>query len=125
MKSKEFLIEKLTEISSKFEDVKIRYEYRKNTYSHIVEVIPLAIFDSDEEYMMAEASLEDEFEALFPKEDIVFISEGSLTEIESPDLLLGYELITFDNPVYDTEIIVEGFSDEVDYTGCEYYALAA
>lgn len=125
MKSKEFLIEKLTEISSKFEDVKIRYEYRKNTNSHIVEVIPLAIFNNDKEYMVAEADLEDEFETLFPKEDIVFISEGSLTEIESPELLLGYESITFDNLVFATEFVVEGFTDEVDFSGCEYYALAA
>nr|WP_321356686.1 hypothetical protein [uncultured Draconibacterium sp.] len=125
MKSKEFLIEKLTEMSSKFEDVKIRYEYRKNTYSHIIEVIPLAIFNSDKEYMMAEADLEDEFETLFPKEDIVFISEDSLTEIESPDLLLGYESITFDNLISATEFVVEGFTDEVDFSGCEYYALAA
>lgn len=125
MKSKEFLIGKLTEMSSRFEDVKIRYEYRKNTYSHIIEVIPLAIFKSNKDYMMAEANLEDEFETLFPKEDIVFISEDSLTEIESPDLLLGYESITFDNLISATEFVVEGFTDEVDFSGCEYYALAA
>lgn len=125
MNSKEFLIERLKELFSKFEDIKIRYEYRKNTYSHIIEVIPLAVFKSNEDYMFAEANLEDEFEHLFPQEDIVFISEGSLTEIKNPDLLLGYDLIIFNNIFFDTEFIVEGFSEEVNVAGCENYALAA
>lgn len=44
---------------------------------------------------------------------------------ESPELLSGYESITFDNLVFTTEFVVEGFTDEVDSSGCEYYALAA
>ena len=126
MKSEDFLIGRLKEMSSKFEDVKIRYEFRKNTFSHIVEVIPLAIFDNDEEYMKFETCLEDEFENLFPTEDIVFISEDSLTEIKVPDLILGYESITFDNHfVMATDFVVDGFTDEVDTSSCKYYALAA
>lgn len=125
MNAKEFLIKKLKELSSKFEDVKIRYEYRKNTYSHIIEVIPLAIFNNDEDYMLAESNLEDEFESLFPQEDIVFISEDSLTEIRNPDLLLGYDLITFETTECSPDFIVNGFTDEVDFWGCEFYALAA
>jgi len=125
MNSKEFLVEKLKELSSKFEDIKIRYEYRKSTCSHIIEVIPLAVFKNNEDYMSAEAHLEYEFERLFPQEDIVFISEGSLTEIKAPDLVLGYNSIVFDNTSFDAEFIVEGFSEEVNVAGCENYALAA
>jgi hypothetical protein len=125
MNSKEFLIERLKEMSSKFEDVKIRYEYRTNTYSHIIEVIPLAIFDSNEQYMLAEANLENEFESLFPQEDIVFVSEDSLTEIKNPDLLLGYESITFEVSEVSQSFVVNGFTEEVDFWGCENYALAA
>lgn len=125
MNSKEFLIERLKEMSSKFEDVKIRYEYRTNTYSHIIEVIPLAIFDSNEQYMLAEANLENEFESLFPQEDIVFVSEDSLTEIKNPDLLLGNESITFEVSEVSQSFVVNGFTEEVDFWGCENYALAA
>lgn len=125
MKSKEFLFERLTQMSLRFEDVKIRYEFRRNTNSHIVEVIPLAIFKSNDEYLVAETDLEDEFESLFPMEDIVFISEDSLTEINNPDLLLGYESFSFNLPDYDSELVVEGFTEEVNYVGCNYYALAA
>jgi|SRR5690554_785721 len=125
MKSKQYLFEKLQELSLNFKDIKIRYEYRLNTSSHIVEVIPLAVFQNDEEYMIAEANLEDEFESLFPQEDIVFVSEDSLTEIQRPDLLLGYESVTFENASSSVELIVEGYGLEVDYAGCANYALAA
>jgi hypothetical protein len=125
MNSKEFLTAKLKELSSIFEDIKIRYEYRKSTCSHIIEIIPLAVFRNNEDYMSAEANLEDEFEHLFPQEDIVFISEGSLTEIKDPDLILGYNSIVFDNIFFDTDLIVNGFSEEVNVAGCENYALAA
>lgn len=125
MKSQEFLKEKLTYLSSKFKDVKIRYEYRKNTQSHIIEIIPLSIYNDDEKYMMAEAKLEDEFESLFINENIIFVSEDSLTEIKTPNFTLGYDVF-FENQVLNYWVMdVEGFTNEVDFVGCEYYALAA
>ena len=57
MKSKQYLLDKLQELSLNFKDIKIRYEHRLNTSSHLIEVIPLAIFQSNEEYMLAEANL--------------------------------------------------------------------
>jgi len=125
MKSKEFLVKELTEISYRFENVQIRYEHRKNTFSHIVEIIPLVVFNNNEEYMNAEAYLEDEFERLFPQENIVFISEDSLTEIKNPDYLFGYKSVVFENPVFDTELIIEGFSQRIDFSVVNYYVLAA
>jgi len=125
MSAKEFLTDKLKKMSLKFKDIKIRYEYRKSTMSHIVEVIPLLIFNNDEEYMRVEFELEEEFENLFPDEDIVFVSEDSLTEIKNPDLLLGYESITFEVSEVSQSFVVNGFTEEVDFWGCENYALAA
>jgi len=125
MKSIEFLETKLNELYAKFSDVKIRYEYRANTYSHLIEIIPLSFFEGNEEYISLEAKIEDEFEASFPNENIVFISEGSLSEINNPEFTLGYEVIKFDNEALNIDFIVEGFSEIVD---CQYsynYALAA
>lgn len=125
MKSIEFLETKLNELYAKFSDVKIRYEYRANTYSHLIEIIPLSFFEGNEEYISLEAKIEDEFEASFPNENIVFISEGSLSEINNPEFTLGYEVIKFDNEAFNIDFIVEGFSEIVD---CQYsynYALAA
>ncbi|MBN2164638.1 MAG: hypothetical protein JW717_00005 [Marinilabiliaceae bacterium] len=125
MKSIEFLETKLNELYAKFSDVKIRYEYRANTYSHLVEIIPLSFFEASEEYMTIEANIEDEFESIFPSENIVFISEGSLSEINNPEFILGYEVIKFDNEALNIDFIVEGFSEIVDYQYSNNYALAA
>lgn len=125
MKSIEFLETKLNELYAKFSDVKIRYEYRANTYSHLIEIIPLSFFEGNEEYISLEAKIEDEFEASFPNENIVFISEGSLSEINNPEFTLGYEVIKFDNEALNIDFIVEGFSEIVDYQYSYNYALAA
>ena len=122
MKSQEFLRKKLTELSFKFDDIKIRYEYRQNTKSHIVEIIPLSVYNNSE-YMMVENELEDEFEQLFFNEEIVFVSENSLTEINIPDFTLGYDSFVVEIPYM--EMIVYGFSTEVNSYGDECYALAA
>ena len=126
MRSKEFLIEKLKELSSKFENIKIRYEYRVSTCSHLVEVIPLAVFDNDDAYMSEEEKLENEFESLFPGEDIVFISEDSLTKIKDPELMLGYNQVVFDNSGDVLELImVDGFTETIDFSSHVNFALAA
>lgn len=125
MKSIEFLETKLNELYAKFSDVKIRYEYRANTYSHLIEIIPLSFFEGNEEYISLEANIEDEFEASFPNENIVFISEGSLSEINNPDLKLGYDVIKYNNEVLNIDFIVDGFSEIVDCQHSYNYALAA
>lgn len=123
MKSKEFIEDKLNELYAKFSDIKIRYEYRANTYSHLIEVIPLCFFEENEDYIILETQIEDEFETLFPNENIVFISEGSLSEIVNPDFKLGYDSIKFDIEVFKVDFIVEGFNENVQYSN--NYALAA
>lgn len=91
MKSKEFLITRLNELYAKFGDIKVQYEFRANTNSHLIEVIPLSFFENNEEYMNHEMEIEEEFESLFPDQNIVFISEGSLSEIHNPEVKLGYD----------------------------------
>ena len=125
MKSIKFIEEKLKELFVQFSDIKIQYEYRANTYSHIIKVTPLSFFEENESYMTLETELEDEFETLFPNENIVFISEESLSEIKRPHFQLGFEPITFDNEVSNIDFIIDGFSDVVDFQFSNNYALAA
>ncbi len=125
MKAKEFVEGKLKELASKFKEVIIRYEYRANTQSHLVEVVPLSFFEGNEAYLIEEAKLENEFETIFPMENIVFISEGSLTEIKKIDLEIGPRIITFDYIKSTIEFEVEGYSEAVEPQECENYALAA
>lgn len=125
MKSIEFLESKLNDLYKKFSDIKIRYEYRANTVSHLIEVIPLSFFEGNEEYMACEFSIEEEFENRFPNENIVFISEDSLSEITTPNLKIGYDTIKFTNEVTNFDIIIKGFCDNIDSNYSNNYALAA
>ncbi len=90
MNSQEFIIDKLRNLSYRYSDLKIRYEFRANTLSHIIEILPLSFFETKLEFIGDEVELEKEFEQTYPLENIVFVSENSLTEIRKEDLELGY-----------------------------------
>ena len=125
MIAKDFIEEKLRILASKFIDIQIRYEYRVNTNSHLIEIIPLSFFEGNESYFEEETKLEDEFEQLFPSENIVFISEGSLTVIKKADLEFGYDKISFNNNTVIINFEVIGYSEGIESHGIENYALAA
>ncbi len=122
MNAKEYLIKKLNFLSEKFEDVKIRYEFRSNTQTHIVEIIPLSFFSENENYIQFEIELENEFEQLFPNENILFVSDDSLTEIIAPDLKLGYDKIIIED-VFDFEFDIKGLENKINAK--QLFALAA
>ncbi|NQU85751.1 MAG: hypothetical protein HQ541_08325 [Mariniphaga sp.] len=125
MKANDFLIEKLKQLAEKIEEIQIRYEFRNSTQSHLVEIIPLRIFEENEAYMQEEAKLEAEFEQLYPTEEIIFISEGSLTEIITAELELGYDKIRFKNETSDIEFVIEGYNNIVETRNNHDYSLAA
>ncbi len=85
MTSFQFLEQKLRKLFGQFPKASIRYELRKDRMSHIVEVTPLKFYN-DDEYILAEIEIEDEFELLFPTENIIFISEDSLNKVTNPIL---------------------------------------
>ena len=99
--AKEFLIDNLNWLSELFPEIHIRYEIRSNINSHIVEVIPVSVFNNNEDYLKAEISIEKQFERLFPDADIVFISEDSLTKIKNA----GYEVKTVFDYTGSAEIL--------------------
>ena len=49
--------------------------------------------------MVIESKIEEEFESKFLNENILFISEESLSEIKNPEFQLGYNEIIFDNVI--------------------------
>ena len=82
--AKNFIIMEINNIINKIDGIKIRYEQRNN--NHIVEVIPIELFDNELLYIDAETRIEEEFEKLYPKENLIFVSENSLTKIKNPEL---------------------------------------
>lgn len=126
MSSQEFIISRLIDLFSKIKGVKIRYEFRASTLSHIVEVVPFSIFEESLEYLTYEALLEQQFEQLYPLENIVFVSDGSLTEIRKADFELGYNEIPIDYFGSHIEFEVTGYSNVVETELLkENFALAA
>lgn len=126
MKSIDFIKNRLKELYKMFNYIKIRYNYNPNTNSHLVEIIPLSFFETNKEYIDAEIEFEEEFEMQFPEENIIFISENSLSEINNPIFELGYEVYDFfTNETVKFEVTIKGFEDNINYNNSNNYSLAA
>lgn len=126
MNSQEFIVDKLRNLSYKYSDLKIRYEFRANTLSHIIEILPVTFFETKLEFIVDEVELEKEFEQAYPIENIVFVSENSLTEIRRVDLELGYDgkIYIYSDSLPEFEVV--GYSDVIETTMLQNnYALAA
>lgn len=95
MNSVDFLKKELESLSNSFTGIEIRYEFREKISTHIIEILPLNIYKSNKRYIDAEIELEKGFSNEFPSEEILFISEDSLTQIYSPDLIINQELHSF------------------------------
>jgi hypothetical protein len=86
MSPNDFIIDKLNQLVELFPDVMVRYKRDVENKTNIVEVLPLNIYENVEAYLEFESIFESEFETYFNDESIMFISEGSLTEIKNADL---------------------------------------
>lgn len=101
MKSIEYLKDKLRGLHDSCSYLEIKYEYRNYINTHIIEVKPSYCFEDDKQYAIGQISLENEFEELFPDEEILFITENELISVEEPILKIGiassdcsYELVS-------------------------------
>ena len=91
MNSKDFIKHNLSKIWNSFPEVQFRYEFKTHTNTHVIEVTPVSFFEENEEYLDLESDFEYKFEQMFPEEEILFISEGSLTKYEMQSFKLGYK----------------------------------
>ncbi|MCH8533978.1 MAG: hypothetical protein LAT51_02820 [Flavobacteriaceae bacterium] len=87
-----FLIPRLKKLFLSLENVEISYAYRTSTNTHIVEVKPSSIYRCSKKYIRKEMELERDFNNKFPSETLLFITEDSLTNIQSPDLVFKYRM---------------------------------
>ncbi len=125
MNSREYLENKIRGLSLRFNKIRIRYEHRSITQSHIVEILPLDLYEDNVDYLLEEEFIEEEFNAFYPDENILFVSEGSLTEVARVDFEIGLmEEVVFENDAATPYFEVLEFTNEVDTTGLNY-ALAA
>lgn len=126
-KSQDFIIEKLKSLYTSIEGVKIRYEYREFMAAHFIEILPINTFENNQEYILIEMEIQDQFEMLFgSNEEILFISSESLNKINDVQFSLGYNEfsnIKFSDLIAHSFCFAEyGAIVEADNTS---YALAA
>lgn len=127
MKSVDLVKKELRNISNNIEGIQIRYEFDEMNLIHLVEIKPLDLFENNSDYLNKEIELEDLFFNSFPKENLVFISEDSLSKIEKPDLVLPLK-IKYENeitPLVSFSEILEMFDLNSNIAGNNNYALAA
>lgn len=93
MDSKNFIIEKLKGLYADLSYLEIRYEFRVNIATHLIEVKPVHCYNKDKAYILKQIAIENQFEELFSNEEILFMSENILIQIEKPILELGISLI--------------------------------
>lgn len=81
MTPSEFINKKIEYLKFKFKDIEIKYQYKITTDTHIIKISPLSLYKNNIEYLFDENDFENEFNKLYPFEEILFISEDSLTKI--------------------------------------------
>lgn len=81
MNPQEFINKKIEYLKFKFKDIEIKYQYKITTDTHIIKISPLSLYENNIEYVMEEEDVENEFNKLYPSEELLFISEDSLTKI--------------------------------------------
>jgi len=81
MKPSEFINKKIEYLKFKFKNIETKYQYKITTDTHIIKISPLSLYENNIEYIMEEEDIENEFTELYPFEELLFISEDSLTKI--------------------------------------------
>jgi len=125
MDSINLIKDELEVLSSLIEGIEIRYEFKRSISTHLIEVKPIDLFNSNKLYIEKEIELEEKFSELFPNEDLVFVTEDSLSKIENPDLILPCKIAykQEQDSFYSIDVLLKGLNMEV--YGEINYALAA
>lgn len=84
MNSVEFITSQLDKLVNSFPELSCRYEYDELSNTHLIEILPLNVYKSDEAYENREIEITDEFLNRFPDEGICFVSSDSIISVISP-----------------------------------------
>jgi len=122
MRSKDFIINKLNEIHSRFINSIIKYEFKAGRHSHIIEVLPIEIFESDE-FIDISIELRKNFDCLFPQENLILVSENSLVKVTNA--LKTYKNSGLQLCFKNNEATFNNDLINVAFAGENNYALAA
>lgn len=118
MKAKEFIFKNLRDLVNNFPQITFRYQFDELGQTHIVEVAPLAVYEDDPDYKMAEGDLTYEFDRKFSPETIMFVSANSLTGITKAEKVFRTEDY-FDWEVFQDMLLVNETIPEYNFPANE------
>lgn len=91
MTSSETMRELLKRLAVEFPSVQLRYQFDAFAETHMVEVSPAHLYDTNTSFKGAQAKLIDEFTGLFPQEGLCFFAPDGIVGIEGEaDVFLGF-----------------------------------
>ncbi len=90
-----FIIKSIDRISDKFSNLSIRFGYGVLTYMHIIEIDSENVFD-DHEFRLMEFEIIDEFNQLFPDDDLLITS--------SKNYILNENVKYVKRPIYSSSM---------------------
>jgi len=88
MRVKKYVIDRISDITKQFENVKCSYRFDVFSETHYIEILPNSFFKNSEELDTLRADIFDEFDERYADQAIVFISDDSLTKIGKAEYIL-------------------------------------
>lgn len=113
MKMKDYIIDKINELSSYYPTTKVGYYVDEFSNSNYIKVLPSDEFDNNKDYQKFEANFIIDFIDKFPYEEIVFISEKSLIDLSEPLYEIEGELYSKNEVFWNTDVWSNDF--EIDF----------
>lgn len=109
MKTKEFLINKLDELTLSFPSLKVSYFIDDFSNSNYIKILPPVEFSENLLYKKHEINIIIDFISKYPYEEIVFVSEDHLLELSNLAYEKEGELFGKNETIYNTKIWVNDF----------------
>jgi len=85
MTPKEFIMVELEKFIKQFPRAAVRYEHCKRSDVHFIEVVPVDMYDSDDNYIYWELETSEKFDDLFPFEGICFATDDGIAGIKNAE----------------------------------------
>lgn len=83
MTKQEFIEIALNKIAYTFPSATIQYQFKHLSQTHFIQISPIEIYE-DEKYMEIEDEIEEMFETLNSDDDLGFLTDNSLTQLNAP-----------------------------------------
>lgn len=91
MTAKEFIFKELSLIKDRFRNFSPLYEYKRNSLTHFVQIVPDEL-DNNPEFEILCGEIIAKLMEDFPDENICFLNSGSLTELKSAEPVFSSDI---------------------------------